>query len=83
MLLVSINCTTCARNHDKKLGNDGFGANKQAGIKFELLLEAFMSITSGESSSVNVLTVNDWVQRIPIITMLKIYLTATKQDCFR
>ncbi len=35
MLLVSTSCNTSARNRDTKLGDDGFGANKQAGIKRE------------------------------------------------
>jgi hypothetical protein len=43
MLLVSTSCTTSARNRDAKLGDDGFGASKQAGIKFDLLFKVFVS----------------------------------------
>ena len=34
---------TSAGNRDEKFDDDGFGANKQAGIKFEFLFEAFIS----------------------------------------
>ena len=43
MLPDSTTCTTSARNRDAKLGNEGFGVGKQAGIKFDLLRKVSIS----------------------------------------
>ncbi len=43
MLLVSTSFTTSARNRDATLGDEGFGIGKQAGIKFDLLCNIFVS----------------------------------------
>jgi len=43
LLPVSTSCTTSARNRDAKLGEDGFGVGKQAGIKLDFLCKVFIS----------------------------------------
>jgi hypothetical protein len=42
-LLDSAICATCARNFDRKLGDDGFGVGKQAGGNFDWLDDTFVS----------------------------------------
>ncbi len=42
-MLDSATCATCARNFDRKLGDDGFGVGKQAGGNFDWLDDTFVS----------------------------------------